>query len=58
MTARIEAAHTGTTLHVTVAGLPVNEHCTLVVVARDGSRRPAGAVGRLPRRPGPDHHRD
>jgi hypothetical protein len=42
MTARIEAAHTGTTLHVTVAGLPVNEHCTLVAVARDGSRHPAG----------------
>jgi hypothetical protein len=42
MTARIEAAHTGATLHVTVAGLPANEHCTLVVVARDGSRHPAG----------------
>lgn len=42
MTARIEAAHTGATLHVTVVGLPVNEHCTLVVVARDASRHPAG----------------
>jgi anti-sigma factor RsiW len=42
MTARIEAAHPGATLHVTVAGLPGNEHCTLVVVARDGSRHPAG----------------
>ena len=42
MTARLDAAHTGTTLHVTVAGLPVNEHCTLVAVAQDGSRHPAG----------------
>jgi hypothetical protein len=42
MTARIDPADTGATLHVTVAGLPVNEHCTLVAVARDGSRHPAG----------------
>jgi anti-sigma factor RsiW len=42
MTARIEGAQTGTTLHVTVSGLPVNEHCTLVAVAHDGARHPAG----------------
>ena len=42
MDARLESATAGTTLHVAVAGLPVNEHCTLIAVARDGSRHPAG----------------
>ena len=38
----VTAATTGTTLRVTVAGLPVHEHCTLVAVALDGSRHVAG----------------
>lgn len=33
---------TGTTLRVSVAGLPVNEHCRLIAEARDGSRHAAG----------------
>lgn len=42
MKAQLESVKTGTTLHVTVAGLPVNEHCTLIAVGRGGSRHPAG----------------
>ncbi len=42
MDAQLEPAKTGTTLHVTVAGLPINEHCTLIAVGKDGSRHPAG----------------
>jgi hypothetical protein len=42
MDAQLEPATTGTTLHVTVAGLPINEHCTLIAVAKDGSRHSAG----------------
>lgn len=42
MTAQLEPADTGTTMHVTVSGLPVEEECTLVAVAHDGSRHVAG----------------
>jgi anti-sigma factor ChrR (cupin superfamily) len=33
---------TGTALHVSVSGLPDDEHCTLIAVAKDGSRDVAG----------------
>jgi hypothetical protein len=42
MTVDVSSARTGTTLQVSVAGLPINEHCTLIAVASDGSRHPAG----------------
>jgi anti-sigma factor RsiW len=33
---------TGTGLHVTVSGLPRNEHCSLIAIAKDGTRDIAG----------------
>jgi anti-sigma-K factor RskA len=32
----------GTTMHVTVAGVPADEHCRLIAIASDGTRRLAG----------------
>lgn len=42
MTVALAADRPGTRLKIDVAGLPVNEQCTLIAVARDGSRHPAG----------------
>lgn len=42
MGVELAAAKTGTTIRVEVTGLPVDEHCTLIAVARDGSRHRAG----------------
>jgi anti-sigma factor RsiW len=42
MSVDVSAARQGTTLRVSVAGLPIDEHCTLIAVASDGSRHPAG----------------
>ena len=38
----LTSAAVGTAIHVRVAGVPYDEHCTLVVVARDGTRHRAG----------------
>jgi anti-sigma factor RsiW len=42
MSVGLGAAKSGTTLRLTVAGLPKDEHCWLVAIASDGSRHPAG----------------
>jgi hypothetical protein len=41
MSVDVTGTKAGTTVALTVAGLPANEHCTLVAVAGDGSRHPA-----------------
>jgi hypothetical protein len=42
MTVTLAAQATGTGLNVTVSGLPRDEHCQLIAIAKDGSRDVAG----------------
>jgi Putative zinc-finger len=42
MSVTLAAQTTGTGLNVTVSGLPKDEHCRLIAVAKDGSRDVAG----------------
>jgi hypothetical protein len=42
MRVALAAQTTGTSLQVKVAGLPDDEHCQLVAIARDGSREVVG----------------
>jgi anti-sigma factor RsiW len=42
MAVALDAQTTGTALRVTVRGLPQNEHCRLIAVAKDGTRDVAG----------------
>lgn len=42
MEVTLAAQTTGTGLRVTVSGLPKNEHCKLIAIAKDGSREVAG----------------
>jgi hypothetical protein len=42
MAVELDPQTTGTALHVTVRGLPQNEHCRLIAVAANGARDVAG----------------
>lgn len=42
LSVELDSGRSGTTVHLTVSGVPSNEHCTLVAVARNGARHGAG----------------